>query len=176
MQKLMTKTLAEDTAIAMCKASIDNSINALRDAVSERAYTLIAKQIPVSVLSFHEENPNVCKSTTHAYLTTDGLSPVHIRLNRCLPDKGQGITMRIDREDYDNLIADLNSIRSLTNEKAQLQANIQSTLLGLRTAKRIKEQFPKAVPYLPDWFLSESETAIALPIDAVLSSLKYYGM
>jgi hypothetical protein len=56
-----------------------------------------------------------------------------------------------------------------------LKASIETTLCSLKTLKRIKADFSQALPYLPDWFLSETETAVTLPIKAITEELAKYA-
>ena len=51
--------------------------------------------------------------------------------------------------------------------------SIVSTLLSLRTFKRAKENFPDAYEFMAE-YEEEGKTALALPIDDILSTIKKY--
>lgn len=64
-------------------------------------------------------------------------------------------------------------IEKLKDEKEKTYNSIVSTLLSLRTFKRVKDQFPDAYEYLKEYEDNE-KTALSLPIDDILSVIKKY--
>lgn len=64
-------------------------------------------------------------------------------------------------------------IDKLTEEKEKTYDSIVSTLLSLRTFKRAKEQFSDAYEYLKE-YEEPGKTAMSLPIEDILSTIKKY--
>ena len=63
--------------------------------------------------------------------------------------------------------------KKLEDELEQTSKSIISTLLSLRTFKRVKENFPEAYEYLKE-YEEEGNTAVALPINDILSTINKY--
>lgn len=64
-------------------------------------------------------------------------------------------------------------IDKLTEEKEKTYNSIVSTLLSLRTFKRVQEQFSDAYEYLKE-YENVSTSIPSLPIDDILSTIKKY--
>lgn len=64
-------------------------------------------------------------------------------------------------------------IERLIDEKEKTHNSIVSTLLSLRTFKRANEQFPAAYEYLKE-YEEPCKTAVSLPIEDILSTIKKY--
>ena len=64
-------------------------------------------------------------------------------------------------------------IDKLTEEKEKTYNSIVSTLLSLRTFKRVQEQFSDAYEYLKE-YETVSTSIPSLPIDDILSTIKKY--
>jgi len=61
----------------------------------------------------------------------------------------------------------------LEKEMEKTYNSIVSTLLSLRTFKKVKENFPEAYEYLKEYEETNS-TVVALPIDDILSTINKY--
>lgn len=62
-------------------------------------------------------------------------------------------------------------MKEMKEKKNSISEQIIATLLKLRTAEKIKKEFPEAYKNLPKDSMQEASNILALPIEKILSNI-----
>jgi hypothetical protein len=158
-KKLMTKSCARDIARAMVKATVKEKIKEKRQELDNFVKEVMERHFPEGTYK------SIC-SIDQAWLFTRGnfyfkygsLALVSIYLLKNIPFKsGKDSVIVVSKEDYDKLY-DMNKvIQNMDNEDELMFKMVVETLCRLKTEKKIKEQLPECMPYIPTDFFKVSE-------------------
>lgn len=168
----ITKGLSEEVAARMVQP-IKVKIDSLCEERRKVASKAILETIPADLKLFFEKHTGCFIRSTSATLL-NGTQEVRIgdldyfpAYNTYYPRVEVG---RITIETVEKLRL---KIEKLKDEKEKTFESIVSTLLSLRTFKRVKEQFPEAYVYMSK-YEEEGKTELSLPIEAIISTIKKY--
>ncbi len=168
----ITRTISEQVAEKMV-APIGVKIKSLSEERIDLANKAVSDALPKDLKECFEKYKSVfCKSQSVTFcngkqeVRLDGLSyfPAsttwfpHIEVGSQIVGKIDKLKLKIEK---------------LKDEKEKTYNSIVSTLLSLRTFKRVKEQFPNAYEYLKEYENIE-KAALSLPIDDILSTINKY--
>lgn len=168
----ITRTISEQVAEKMV-APIGAKIKSLSEERIDLANKAVSDALPKDLKQCFEKYKSVfCKSQSVTFcngkqeVRLDGLSyfPASTTWFPYVEVSSQ-IVGKIDKLRL--------KIEKLKDEKEKTYNSIVSTLLSLRTFKRVKDQFPDAYEYLKEYEDNE-KTALSLPIDDILSVIKKY--
>lgn len=170
----ITKNLAEEVADKMV-SPLNQKIKDLCDERSKIAFEAIQKTIPKEVIDCF----NRFKSYFNAVYTVtlrDGSYEKRISKVPLFPH-GNSYYPYIETDtETINKIGEIDIvIKSIEEEMSKTRESIISTLLSLRTFKRAKESFPEAYKYMSK-YEDGKKTAIALPVDNIMNTLKKYSV
>lgn len=113
-------------------------------------------------------------------MNTNNISilPVHIqqhelklKLINNSQKKYAGYSIKISNEEYEKIIEIQNKMKEMKEKKNSISEQIIATLLKLRTAEKIKKEFPEAYKNLPKDSMQEASNILALPIEKILSNI-----
>lgn len=169
----ITKYLAEEVASKMVEP-LKKKMNDLSNERTKIADEAIMKSIPKDVID--------CYKRFLSYFCISNSVTLH---NGSYEKRVSQVTgFPSEKTYYPYMEADLEIIQKIENldlkidsikkEKEKVFESVVSTLLSLRTFKRAKESFPEAYKYMSQ-YEDQGNTAIALPIDNILSTLKKYS-
>ena len=168
----ITRAISEKVAEKMV-APIGAKILSLTEERTDLANKAVSDALPKDLKECFEKYKSVfCKSQSVTFcngkqeVRLDGLSyfPAyttwfpHIEVGSQIVGKIEKLRLKIEK---------------LKDEKEKTYNSIVSTLLSLRTFKRVKEQFPSAYEYLKEYEIIEKE-ALSLPIDDILLTINKY--
>lgn len=168
----ITRNVSEQVAEKMV-APIGAKIKSLSGERIDLANKTVSDALPKDLKECFEKYKSVfCKSQSVTFcngkqeVRLDGLSyfPAsttwfpHIEVGSQIVGKIENLRLKIEK---------------LKDEKEKTYNSIVSTLLSLRTFKRVKEQFPSAYEYLKEYEIIEKE-ALSLPIDDILLTINKY--
>ena len=168
----ITRNVSEQVAEKMV-APIGAKIKSLSEERIDLANKTVSDALPKDLKECFEKYKSVfCKSQSVTFcngkqeVRLDGLSyfPAsttwfpHIEVGSQIVGKIENLRLKIEK---------------LKDEKEKTYNSIVSTLLSLRTFKRVKEQFPSAYEYLKEYEIIEKE-ALSLPIDDILLTCLLY--
>lgn len=144
----ITKAIAEDIADKMMKPMVDHQI-AQETKMKEYCTLIILGKTPVSIQKAFKANPEYFQYLSYAYLC-NGNAQIYVSV-----------------EPYKVPLNNRSYRYECTKE------SIVSTLLSLRTIKRVIEQFPDAAPFA-EKYQKGTTTAVSLPIATINKTLNKY--
>lgn len=168
----ITRTISEQVAEKMV-APIDAKIESLSDERRKIAEEAIQNFLPKELKEcFEKFRSYFGKSSTAtlccgnheikveklSYFPAPSSWYPHIEVDHLVTERIDNISVNLDK---------------LLDEKEKTYNSIISSLLSLRTFKRVKELFPDAYEYLKE-YEGADKTAISLPIENILSTINKY--
>lgn len=153
----ITKAIAENVAKELTK-KLDGKIKE-HQADLRAVVTDIAKSsIPKDVLACYKKHPSYFNDRQKVSLCGNGLHYDEVPLLDKLPID---YYYKPNEKDSASILARLNNISKLKKEAEELENDIYVALVALKTYKRVEQEFPEAVQYLPE---SSQCVAIAIPM------------
>lgn len=139
----------------------DDYINAVKEAYE--------MQLPKEVMAFFQKFPSYCETTTSIKLDSHGFNREYVGIKGALPSTtGYSAELDLNAKLADRLNKLRNKWDAATKAYKKLNLDIKTALLSLKTYKAIRENFPEAVPFLP-----ERETmALAVNFSEIRKELK----
>lgn len=168
----ITRTISEQVAEKMVAPIIAKikSLSDERQMISEEA---IQNSLPKDLKDCFEKHKSCFQKSSCATLCS-GKHEIKIEKVSYFPapsswyphiEVGSQVIERLDKLRL--------KLDKLVDEKEKTYNSIVSTLLSLRTFKRVNEQFPAAYEYLKE-YEEPGKTAVSLPIEDILSTIKKY--
>jgi hypothetical protein len=172
--KYINKGTAQNTAFNMLKSSRDK-ISAKELDLSDLCEALILKHIPQKEIELIDQLSEgwVEKSTYFSFTNPYGKNYEHFSTTHSLPKKQFNSTINLSGKDFELIQSLKAEIIAMKDKEKQISEQIVATLLKLRTAERIKKEFPDAYKNLPKDSMDES-TVLALPINKILESIEKF--
>ena len=168
----ITKALAEEVATKMV-LPITEKINALIKERVSIADEAISKSIPKEIADCYSRYKKYFQ-TAHCVTLHDGSHEVRIDDTSYFPAPTNWYPhVSSDASTIEQIEKLRMKIEKAKNEKDKMFNSVVSALLSLRTFKRVKENFPDAYECMAE-YEEEGKTALALPIDDILSTIKKY--
>ena len=168
----ITRTISEDVATKMV-APIAEKIKNLKEERKNIIDKVVSNAIPQDLKDCYQKYSSYFRESTDVCLCA---GTHEIRVNRISPFPSPSTWY--PRVETDNSVIEQVDklqlrIKKADEEKDKMYSSIVSTLLSLRTFKRVKEQFPDAYDYLIS-YEKKVNNAISLPIDNILSTIQKY--
>lgn len=154
----ITKSIAENVAKRLTE-KLEEKIKEYQDDLEKIAGNIIKKKIPEIVLEAYELHPNYFYTRKYANLVGNGANYEAIYFDKRYPLIDSSFS--VSAKETQSLVGRYDTIKKLQKEKSELETSIQEALLALKTYKRVEQEFPEAVQYLPE---SNSCVAIAIPM------------
>lgn len=169
----ITKTLAESVSLQMT-VGLEEKREAIRKEIAEFLRAKKEAQIPEAVKEFAQRFPTYFKTVKRLYPTCGQLS----EYERYGLEEPVICTQHSDGQidlcssDYEWFLQTSEKGKSFKRQREKLCRQIEATLLALSTPKRIAEQFPQALPFLPADFLDNKSTVPAIQMGDLLAQLE----
>nr|DAJ08476.1 MAG TPA: Nucleotide modification associated domain 5 [Caudoviricetes sp.] len=154
----ITKTIAENVAEELTK-KLDEKIKEHKKDLEKVAGNIYVKSLPKGLMEAYDKFPKYFNTRCSIQLVGNGANYETIWLDKEYPSVEYRYTA--SEKDTKSILGRYDTIKKLEKEKKDLETNIQEALLALKTYKRVEQEFPEAVQYLPE---SSSCIAIAIPM------------
>lgn len=144
----ITKAIAEQVAKAVTaklKQKIDDAEKEMSVAVTE----IVLKRIPEEVMVAYKKAPAYISDTSYVYLNSNGYNSRKVVLTERLPYGRSYYIEGITNKEVAPLDKIEQKKEKLKDKYDRTYQEIESTLIGLGTYKRVQEQFPELYKYLP---------------------------
>lgn len=170
----VSKTIAEEIAKQMVQP-MKKHLEEKKNNLKEYATNIVLGQIPVIILKAYQQHKNFFQSYSCVHFHNGNTS-----LNYCdvvygkIPAEQTNRTYTCNNEQFDFMAKERKDIEVLKDELDSTEKSIISTLLSLRTIKKVIESFPDAAPYAEP-YLEKKNTTLALPINDISKVLKKYN-
>lgn len=167
----VTKAIAEKVAETMIQP-ITKRIKEKKLEMENLADEIVNRETPKDVMN--------CFKLYRSYFNKSGLITLSnqgqtVQVN-CSerPSKGGWVeTLMCSQQESERLELMELELRDLRDDKKKTQTSIESTLLSLKTFKRVKENFPEAYEHMREY--EESPKAVLmLPVDTIMETLKKF--
>lgn len=168
----ITKAIAEDIADKMIKPMVDHQI-AQETKMKEYCTLIILGNVPVSIQKEYKAHKEYFQHLSNAYLC-NGNAQIYVSVEPFkVPLNNRSYRYECTKEQYDYIVKMEKDISNLISEKRKIKESIMSTLLSLRTIKRVIEQFPDAAPFAKK-YQKGTTTAVSVPIETINKTLNKY--
>lgn len=168
----ITKAIAEEIADQMIKPMVDHQI-AQETKMKEYCTLIILGNVPVSIQKEYKAHKEYFQHLSNVYLC-NGNAQIYVSVEPFkVPLNNRSYRYECTKEQYDYIVKMEKDISNLISEKRKIKESIISTLLSLRTIKRVIEQFPDAVPFAKK-YQKGTTTAVSVPIETINKTLNKY--
>jgi len=160
----ITKAIAQEVAIKLTvkkRDSLKNEELKLKDDFRE----IIIKTIPKDVLDCFEKHPSYFDTRTSVQLSGNGFQWESINFGKELP-VFRNFTP--DAVTAKKIMILKNKVEDSKKNLSDLQKEIENALFGLRTYKRVEENFPEAFAFLPN----KITTSLAINLTDIRQKIK----
>lgn len=154
-------------AIKIAKEKLDQ-INVLFDKFNEHLVSEYNKNLPPSVVVFHNQMPHYIEAQSYIRVTGNGFHHDSFGVNvRVISNKSSNY-FEPNVEVVAILLKMYNEYKDERKIYNTLIVDIENALIQLKTYKNIEVQFPNAIKYLP----TKSITTVAVNLDSIFNRLK----
>lgn len=169
----VTKAMAEEIADQMIKPMVKH-LDEQKSKLKDYCSFIVLNHIPVSIQKEYKKNREFFSSCSTVRLCNGNAMLYNVDVDYTkIPCNTRANVYECTNEQYDYIAKTRKDIDELRKEKDQIRESIISTLLSLRTAKKVIEGFPSAASFIKP-YLEKKTTTLALPIDAINNTLNKY--
>jgi len=165
----ITRTIAEEVAQKLT-AQKQREIKEMKGRLGMAVTLAYESTIPKEVAILFDTHKDWMKKVSSVRLHGRGFNYETINLSKVLPSKKEEYSsqnMNVEKEYGDKWIKDHQLIEKAQKELKTLVAEIENALIGLKTYKRVEENFPEAAKFLPQ----KGNTAIAINLSHIRNQL-----
>ena len=144
----ITKAIAEQVATqvtAKLKQKIEDAEKEMSVAVTE----MLKAKIPAEIVEAYKKHKEYVRDQGYVYLNSNGYSHRHVKLTETIPYTGSSYLNALTNKEVVPLDKIEQKKDKLQEKYKRTYQEIESTLIGLGTYKRVQEQFPELYKYLP---------------------------
>ena len=171
--KYINKQIASQTAFNMLK-SIRDKIEAKENELSSFCEKLIFDTISKKELELILQLSDWIEYINYAYFSCSyQTTRSSIKLNNKCPKRIGNYSVKISDENYEKIISFQNEIKGMKLKSNSIHDQIVANLLKLRTAEKIKKEFPEAFKNLPKDSMQIADL-IAIPVERILSDINKF--
>ena len=135
----------------------------------------ILVKIPKEIIDLHAIYPNYFDKTSTFRPVLNGNGEFGVSMSKKYPSTGgYGVQIEVNKEVYSKMLNVYRKIEDLSSKRRELQRNIEATLLQLSTFKKINENFAEAMEFIPQEWMSDTITSVAIPISNLRDELAKY--
>lgn len=166
--KFLAQRVANE-ATAKLQQQLDDLNEQLDNLLKEKAID----HIPDDVKDFFKKHPNYCRSDDNVNVSGVGFTQRWVMFeDKEIPINGKDITL--NKESSKEVHKLVSTIEKITKDRDEKRSKIKNALIGLGTYKRVQENLPELMQFLPD--SAVTTTALAIPIKDVRKELKDLGI
>lgn len=144
----ITKSIAEYVAKQMVSEK-KKLLERKRDIVKGICTEIYKREIPKDVLKLWDKNSSWLKSTSSVRLNGYGFSYEYQDIEELPKNFNRDPFLIFENNEAELVLSARNEIQKINDEIRSLQSEIEQALLSLVTYKRVSENFPEAIPFLP---------------------------
>lgn len=141
----ITRKIAEIISKEMANSAYDSKINSLESKLLDMVSDEVIANTPIEVLEISKKYPKYF-ITRSEFNLSDGVNRLNYVRCRRLPSEQTTIT--VSPKVFAQIKELHEELKALHKVKMDLINKIESTLLSLRTYKRVQSEFPEAYKYL----------------------------
>ena len=172
----ISKQRAHDVAKKMSNAAIQPKIKELKTELEAIFEPHILKQIPPDIIELYAKYPKWFRTSSTYRPVVNGVGEFGVSVSKEYPSVGEyGKPIEVSKDIYKKMIKICREIENLRSKEDELKRNIEATLNQLSTFKSINKNFSEAMPFIPDEWMSDSVTSIAVPIENLRKELSQYN-
>lgn len=168
-----TRTIAEQVSDKMVEPILRKR-KSITDEIAKIAYDEAIKTLPKDLLDCYNKHISYFNSTRYVILR-NGTQELNVELSKRFPSEngvwrfsanvGSDIVHKLSKMDIMS--------RSIKDEYEKTRDSIISTLLSLKTSKRVQEQYTEAYEYIKE-YEEQKVTTLSLPIDSITATINKY--
>ena len=176
MSTKISKQRAYDIAKQMSNSAIQPKRKELKAELEAVFEPIILKQIPKEIIELHVKYPKWFETSSTYRPVVNGVGEFGVSMSKNYPSTGEyGKPIEVGKDTYKKMIKIHHEIENLKSKEDDLKRNIEATLNQLSTFKKISENFNEAMPFIPDEWMNDSVTSIAIPIENLRKELSQYN-
>tara|TARA_Y100000034_G_scaffold29728_2_gene36228 strand:+ start:4184 stop:4720 length:537 start_codon:yes stop_codon:yes gene_type:complete len=175
----ITKAIAEEVAAKMVAKKIEKQNN-LRDSIVQVLYDFYMDDLPNGMRAMYKKHKKYFNVTSFVSFSPEYDLTRHNRFalrfdgdkrksNRTnyLDIPGDGMIKNLTKKEQKELLEMMDAYDSFKKQNIELREDLERALYGLRTYKRVEENLPEAVEFLP----SPTSTALAINLQDIKNRL-----
>jgi hypothetical protein len=163
----ITKEIAKEVALKLTSKKFEE-YQVLIEELSLKTFELYSATIPKEIIESSKKFPDYFDFSHHLNVTGNGFSYDQIKISEKSVVKSSNKYYTPQPQDAKALMAVKNKIEDARKSYKDLVFEIENLVYHLRTYAKVAEQFPEAVPFLPNKAIT---TALAINIDDIRKKL-----
>lgn len=167
----ITKTIAEQVATKMIQP-IKDCIEKNRAELTDIALLAIKRSLPPGLYELYKKYPGYFNKSRVVNLV-NGSQFIRVEMKEYVPSRDYSNNFICTPEEAENVNRITTETDSLLDEKGRVYNSIVSTLLVLRTSKKVKDSFPEAYEYIKE-YEEKKTTEVSLPVESIMKSINKY--
>jgi len=143
----ITKTIAAEVAEKLLSKQV-LELQGLKEDLKQKLENIILSTIPKEIKDFYKKYPSYVETRQSFQLSGNGFEYQYLNTKNHIPS----FKSSFQPNESDALLIknSLNEIKDKEKECKKLFSEIEIALFGLRTYKRVEENFPEAFVFLPN--------------------------
>lgn len=176
MSNKISKQRSYDIAKQMSNSAIQPKRKQLKSELEAIFEPFILKQIPKEIIELHVKYPKWFNTTSTYRPVVSGVGEFGVSMSKNYPSTGEyGKPVEVSKDTYKKMIKIYHEIENLRSKEDELKRNIEATLNQLSTFKKISENFNEAMSFIPEEWMNDSVTSIAIPIENLRKELQQFN-
>lgn len=167
----ITKAMAEQVATKMVQP-IKDCINKNKSELNDIALRAVKRSLPPGLYELYKQCPGYF-NTSRVVNLVNGSQFIRVEMKEYVPSRDYSNNFICTPEEAENVSRITTETDSLLDEKGRVYNSIVSTLLVLRTSKKVKDSFPEAYEYIKE-YEEKKTTEVALPVESIMNSINKY--
>lgn len=175
MSTKISKQRANEVSKNMSDSVIEPKKKELKLKLEALLEPFILAKIPKEVAETYILYPSYFDKTSTFRPVSNGIGEFGVSMSKKYPSTGgYGIQIEVSKEAYSKMLDIYRKIDDLSSKRYEIQRNIEAALFQLSTFKKINENFNEAMEFIPQEWLSDTVTSVAIPISNLRDELAKY--
>lgn len=166
----ITKQIAAEVANKVT-ANLRAEYEKICNEIDSRLVTIVKNGVPEEVAQVYRKYPAYILTNSSAAVSGVGVPRRWVYLDDEIPYTDE---ITLSREQSKEIADMVRKADKLNDRIRDTRAKVRATLLALGTAKKVQEQLPELVQFLPEQAVTS--TALMIPVKEVRSDLKKLGI
>jgi len=163
----ITKEIAHQVALKLTSKKFEECLKLIEELAVE-TFKLYSNTVPKEIVELSKKFPDYFNFSEHLNVTGNGFSYDQIKISEKSVVKSCNKYFTPSPQDAKVLMAIKNKIDDARKSYKDLVFEIENLVYHLRTYAKVTEQFPEAVPFLPNKAITN---ALAINIDDIRKKL-----
>jgi len=163
----ITKTIAEQVAKQMVLEK-KKALQEKKDSLKNLCTEIYKRQIPKDVLILWDKKSTWLRSTNSVRLNGNGFKYDYQDIEEMPRTHNREPFLDFQENEAELVLNARNEIQKIISEINSLKSEIEQALLSLLTFKRVSDNFPEAIPFLPKF----ENSAIVLDLSNLINKIK----